>query len=123
MGRTHKCTAVKLTNTILDRETVWVAWKQMPAQERKNWSAIAKAALDNRALQSLIGRSKLTKEGETSGEIAKRIMENVTRSSKSQEQTENMRHILCGVELIRELLEEMVLVNEQPVLTDPNSTF
>ncbi len=117
MPRIHKCTAKKLVNDILDRPLVWINWQAMPTQERKNWGAIAKAALENRALQSLIG------DKNSSGEIVKRCIENIARRSSSQEETESMRHIICGIELVRELLEEMLVTEDRITVEDPNAAI
>lgn len=109
MNKKRAQTAKELVNSILDREIVWVDWKSLPTDARKAWGKDAEQALHNRTLQSLIGKSSAIGGMNTSGELVKRCIEQIARRSKSHDETHDTRMIMCGVELIRELLEEMLV--------------
>jgi hypothetical protein len=104
-----KPTAKALTDSILDRPIEWVRWSEMPEDARRHWADMAKSALNNEALQSLIGKSERIGQRATNGEIVKRCIESIARHSKSHEETEAIRMTINGMELVRELLEEMLL--------------
>lgn len=111
-------TARHVVNRILDREIKWVNWQAMPEDKRRSWADQAKSALGNQALQSLIGVSETLGEKATNGEIVRRCIENIAKRSKDHRETENMRMIINGVELIRELLEEMLLPSQKESMED-----
>lgn len=104
----HICNAKDVVNRILDRDIVTVDYGSMPEDARKSWGGEAKSALSNRCIQHLIGKVDEVTGKNTSGEIVRRCIENIARYSKSQEETERIRHIMIGVELIRDLLQEML---------------
>jgi orotate phosphoribosyltransferase-like protein len=92
----------------------------MPLDMRKQWGADAKAVLENRCLQHIIGKSVTICDGvETNGEVIKRCIEAIARHSKSHEETENIRMTMNGIELVRELLEEMLYQEEKTKVEEP----
>lgn len=114
-------TAKDLVNSILDRDIVTVDWSSMPEELRRGWGDDARQALSNRCIQHLIGKVDMVSGASTSGEIVRRCIENIARRSTSQEQTEYIRHIMIGVELIRELLQEMLSLGIEERVENPNS--
>lgn len=113
-----------LADSILSREITWIDWKAMPLEARKQWSGDARSALQNRCIQHLIGKSASTEPVATTGEISKRCMENVARYAKDHRETENIRHIMCGAELVKELLEEMLLSDQsKESVEEPHSVL
>lgn len=120
----EKPTATAVVDSILDRPIVFFRWQMLSPQERRNWGAEAKAALSNRALQAIFGKSALLGEEATNGEYVKIVIEDIARYSRSQEQTENMRHLIIGVEKMREMLEDMCVERSEPQeVKEPNATF
>ena len=101
----HDCLS-SLVGGILDRPIQWVKWREFNRDQRRMWGNEARALLENPVFRSLCG----TKE--TSGEIVKDLIEKTFRYSERHEQTRDARMIMCGIELIREKVEEM-LWNEQ----------
>ena len=119
-----KPTATAVVDQILDRPIVFFRWQMLSPQERRNWGAEAKAALSNRALQAIFGKSALLGEEATNGEYVKIVIEDIARYSRSQEQTDNMRHLIIGVEKMREMLEDMCVERSEPQeVKEPNATF
>jgi hypothetical protein len=100
--------AIELVNSILDRPINWIKWDQMPRQQRKAWSDTALVALNNEALVSLIGTEK---DGiKTNGELIKNLIEHSARYAVEKEEMRDMRMIICGVELVRDKLQEMIYI-------------
>ena len=111
----QKPTAGAVINAILDRPIAWVDWQKLSPQERRNWGSAAREALQNRALQSIFGKSSVVNNGEaTNGEYVKMVIEAIARSSRSQDETERMKHLIIGIEKMREMLEEMCIEQEVP---------
>lgn len=119
----HSCTAEGVVNKVLDRAIVWVEWEDMPPEERKKWGADARSVLMNPVFMSLAGRSSVLHGKATSGQIAKNCIEEIARRSKSHEETVGIRHVICGVELIREILEECLYQESRVTNEEPNAAL
>lgn len=114
-------TARGVVDYILERPIEWVDWKGMPIDLRRAWGQKAKTALENDALCSIIGKSALVHATESNGEIVKRCIEAVARRSHNHDETNGIRMTINGMELVRELLEEMLWTEDRDSQDDPNA--
>lgn len=123
MPRVHKCSSRTVINQILDRPLEWVEWKELPLDARKQWSNEAVALLNNRVFQSICGKSSLVGGKVSNGEYVKILIENIARHAKSFEETNNARQIILAIDRIKEMVEEMVIVERQVSQGDLNAAI
>lgn len=119
MPRVHKCSSKDVVNQILNKPLEWTEWRALPEEARKQWGNDALSLLNNRVFQSIFGKSEVLGGANTSGEYVKMCIENIARASSSQIETEQIRSLICGIERIREMIEEMIIVEDKIPVTDP----
>lgn len=116
-----KPTARDLVDSILDRPIEWVDWRKLPHDARKNWGGNAKNVLENQAFQAVFGKKE---NGVlTNGELVKGLIESAIRKSTNWQQVQDVRMTINGIELARELLEEMLFKEVEPMNEEPNSAI
>jgi len=116
-----RATVKDVVNQVLDRPLVFVDWRSLPIEARRRWGGDARGALQNKALQALIGRSGLIGEGEeTTGELVKDCIEHIARNDNNFEEVPNMRMTINDIELIKKTLEDMLYL--EPIETKDNLT-
>lgn len=116
-----KPTARDVVDAILDRPIEWVDWRELPYEARKNWGGNAKIVLENQAFQAVFG--KKDKGVLTNGELVKGLIESAVRKSNNWQQIQDVRMTINGIELARELLEEMLFKEVVPTTDNINSAI
>lgn len=124
MPKKHVCTAQEVVNAVLDKPIRWVPYQDLPADKRQEWSNYARSALTNPALQSLIGVSGVVSKDPCNGEIVKNMIEDIARRSGSFDQVTDMRMVIIGIELVRTMLEEAIIVDRpNKTVEEPNAAM
>lgn len=111
-------TSKDLVETILRNDIVWIDKDKMNSTDRLSWGNEAKALLENRVFQSLVG--KIDAEGnKTNGEIVKNLIEGIARNSKDYDEVRFLRSTINGIELIREYAEDLLIKKVEETHDDP----
>lgn len=106
---------------ILGREIKYIDYNTLTDDGRLAIYNEAQLLLKNRVFQSLVG--KVENGSKINGEIAKNIIEQISRYSKSFDEVRDLRMTINGVELIRQYAEQIQDPRKQKenVTTDPFS--
>ena len=111
-------TSKDLVETILRNDIVWIDKDKMNPTDRLAWGNEARALLENRVFQSLVGR--IDADGnKTNGEIVKNLIEGCARQSKDYDDVKFMRATINGIELIREYAEDLLIKKVEETHDDP----
>ena len=107
---------------ILDREMESIDFSKLDEEQRRVLSGDARAALSNRALAHIIGKTRVGFSEECSGVVVQDMVENIARYAESFEDVQLMRAKIVAIEYVREILLAMLRSdpNAEPV-REPNA--
>lgn len=120
----HKCpepTAEAVIENILRRPLAWVDMKKMDTNTRRTWGGHALSLLNNPLFQALSGTVGLNGDKDTSGELAKDIIEHIAKQSRDHAETRDLRMTLNGIELLRERAKNWLYLDTESTNNEPNA--